>query len=167
MFYPSLCYAPLFRNSNSLCIQNYKTHVSLLAAFSAYMGFHVVCCASFYGVHMHYNSHDYFLLFNFKWVCLSHRPPWIIISSQGSKGHSGRILIFFESQLSGIELDTLIKIISFNPHINPPTNEETEAQKDGLTSHNHPAESASELRCVRFLNTAACPMASSCSSNIP
>lgn len=72
-----------------------------------------------------------FFLFNFEWVYLSHSCPWIIISIVKEGKEAGRILIFFESQLSGIELDTLIKIISFNPHINPPTNEETEAQKMG------------------------------------
>ena len=61
--------------------------------------------------------------------------------------------MFFVGQLLGTELDTLIQIIAFNPHIDPPTNEETEARKDGLTSPNCPAEPASEPRSVLLLKT--------------
>ena len=50
----------------SLMLQNSYIIISCIIA---YVGFHVVCCASFYGVHMHYNSQDYFLFVQL-WVGL-------------------------------------------------------------------------------------------------
>lgn len=131
----------------SLMLQNLCIIISCIIA---YVGFHVVCCASFYGVHMHYNSHDYFLFVQLRvGLFVSQFSLDYNIYSQGRQRGRQDTDIFWEPAIRNwIRYSHKNNLIQSS---HQPSNQWGNwGSEDGLSSHNHPAESASKPRCVRF-----------------
>ena len=97
----SVCCVPLLRSPPHLSDSTLQNLCVIMSLILASVAFSVVYSVQCYCVHVHfYIPVTICFLFNFEWVCWVSCFPWMIMSVDKKGRKAGRILVFFECQLT-------------------------------------------------------------------